>query len=101
MERLVQNYGRPPGLAVVLVGDNPASQVYVRNKTRTSEELGIYHDTITPAATSSTEDILALIHKLNQHPGIDGILVQLPLPPQIDTARVLLAALRRRPQGTR
>ena len=91
VERLVQNYGRPPGLAVVLVGDNPASQVYVQNKTRTGEELGIYHETITPPADSSTEDLLALIDKLNRHPEIDGILIQLPLPPQIDTPRVLLA----------
>ena len=93
MERLVQTRGRPPGLAVVLVGDDPASQVYVQNKTRTSEELGIYHETITPPATSSTEDLLALIHALNQHPEIDGILVQLPLPKHIDTDRVLLAVV--------
>jgi methylenetetrahydrofolate dehydrogenase (NADP+)/methenyltetrahydrofolate cyclohydrolase len=75
----------------VLVGDNPASQVYVQSKTRTSEELGIYHQTITPPAASSTDDLVELIHTLNQHPEIDGILVQLPLPPQIDTDRVLLA----------
>jgi methylenetetrahydrofolate dehydrogenase (NADP+)/methenyltetrahydrofolate cyclohydrolase len=93
VERLVQTRGRPPRLAVVLVGDDPASQVYVQNKTRTSEELGIYHETITPPATSSTEDLLALIHALNQHPEIDGILVQLPLPKHIDTDRVLLAVV--------
>ena len=91
MERLVQTYGRPPGLAVVLVGDNPASLVYVQSKTRTSEELGISHQTITPPAATSTDDLVELIHTLNQHPEIDGILVQLPLPPQIDTDRVLLA----------
>jgi methylenetetrahydrofolate dehydrogenase (NADP+)/methenyltetrahydrofolate cyclohydrolase len=91
VERLVQTYGRPPGLAVVLVGDNPASQVYVQSKTRTGDELGISSQTITPPATSTTEELLALIHKLNQHPDVDGILVQLPLPPQIETARVLLA----------
>ena len=91
VERLVQTYGRPPGLAVVLVGDNPASLVYVQSKTRTSEELGISHQTITPPAATSTDDLVELIHTLNQHPEIDGILVQLPLPPQIDTDRVLLA----------
>ena len=87
----MQTKGRPPGLAVVLVGDNPASQVYVRNKTRTGDELGIYNETITPPATSTTEDLLQLVRTLNQRPEIDGILVQLPLPPQIDAARVLLA----------
>jgi methylenetetrahydrofolate dehydrogenase (NADP+)/methenyltetrahydrofolate cyclohydrolase len=91
VERLVQTKGRPPGLAVVLVGENPASQVYVRSKTRTGDELGIYNETLTPPATSTTEDLLALIDKLNRRSEIDGILVQLPLPPQVDTARVLLA----------
>ncbi|HEY3839226.1 MAG TPA: bifunctional methylenetetrahydrofolate dehydrogenase/methenyltetrahydrofolate cyclohydrolase FolD [Bryobacteraceae bacterium] len=91
IEKLVSAKGRPPGLAVVLVGDNPASQVYVQNKTRTGDELGIHNETLTPPPTSTTEDLLALVHTLNQRPDIDGILVQLPLPPQIDTARVLLA----------
>jgi methylenetetrahydrofolate dehydrogenase (NADP+)/methenyltetrahydrofolate cyclohydrolase len=91
VERLAQTKGRPPGLAVVLVGENPASQVYVRSKTRTGDELGIYNETVTPPATSTTEELLNLVHTLNQRPEIDGILVQLPLPPQIDTARVLLA----------
>jgi methylenetetrahydrofolate dehydrogenase (NADP+)/methenyltetrahydrofolate cyclohydrolase len=91
IERQVQVKGRPPGLAVVLVGDNPASQVYVLSKTRTSDELGIYNETHTPPATSTTEDLLKLIDHLNRRTEIDGILVQLPLPPQVDTARVLLA----------
>jgi methylenetetrahydrofolate dehydrogenase (NADP+)/methenyltetrahydrofolate cyclohydrolase len=91
VERLVTTIGRPPGLAVVLVGENPASQVYVRNKTRTAEELGIYTETITPDAGITTEDLLALIATLNHRRDIDGILVQLPLPRQIDSARVLLA----------
>jgi methylenetetrahydrofolate dehydrogenase (NADP+)/methenyltetrahydrofolate cyclohydrolase len=91
IERLVRTIGRPPGLAVVLVGDNPASQVYVQSKTRTGDELGIYNETLTPPATSTTEELLAIVRILNQRPEIDGILVQLPLPPQIDTARVLLA----------
>jgi methylenetetrahydrofolate dehydrogenase (NADP+)/methenyltetrahydrofolate cyclohydrolase len=91
VERLVQTKGRPPGLAVILVGENPASQVYVANKTRTGDELGIYNETLTPPAASSTEDLLAIVRTLNSRPDIDGILVQLPLPPHVDTARVLLA----------
>ncbi len=87
----MQSKGRAPGLAVVLVGENPASQVYVSSKTRTGDELGIYNETLTPPTSSTTEDVLALVHSLNQRPEIDGILVQLPLPPQIDTSRVLLA----------
>jgi methylenetetrahydrofolate dehydrogenase (NADP+)/methenyltetrahydrofolate cyclohydrolase len=89
--RLVESYCRPPGLAVILAGENPASQVYVQSKTRTCAELGIYSQTITPPASVSTEELLEIIEKLNQRPEIDGILVQLPLPPHIDTARVLLA----------
>jgi methylenetetrahydrofolate dehydrogenase (NADP+)/methenyltetrahydrofolate cyclohydrolase len=73
------------------VGDNPASQVYVQNKTRTSDELGMESKTITPPADISTEGLLEIIDRLNRHPEIDGILVQLPLPPQVDTARILLA----------
>jgi methylenetetrahydrofolate dehydrogenase (NADP+)/methenyltetrahydrofolate cyclohydrolase len=91
VEKLVNKCGRPPGLAVVLVGDNPASQVYVQNKTRTSDELGMDSKTITPPADISTEGLLEIIDRLNRHPDIDGILVQLPLPPQVDTARILLA----------
>jgi methylenetetrahydrofolate dehydrogenase (NADP+) / methenyltetrahydrofolate cyclohydrolase len=83
--------GRPPGLAVVLVGDDAASAVYVRGKTKTAEELGIHHETITPDASLSTEDLLAIIADLNARPDIDGILVQLPLPPQIDAQKALLA----------
>lgn len=82
---------RPPGLAVVLVGDNPASEIYVRGKTKTSAELGIYSETITPAASISTEALIDLVQVLNARPEIDGILVQLPLPDHIDSQRVLLA----------
>lgn len=83
--------GRPPGLAVVLAGHDPASEVYVRNKTKTATELGIYNETITPPASVSTEDMLALVADLNARPEIDGILVQLPLPAQVDSQRILLA----------
>ncbi len=84
---------RPPGLAVVLVGNNPASEIYVRAKTKTSAELGIYSETITPPTDIATEELLRLIGELNAREEIDGILVQLPLPEHIDTQRVLLAVL--------
>ena len=82
---------RPPGLAVVLVGDDPGSQIYVRNKVRACAELGISSQTLTPPASVTTEELLAIVGELNQRPDIDGLLVQLPLPPQVDSRRVLLA----------
>src|SRR6266700_2008800 len=91
VERIRAHAGRPPGLAVVLVGNNPASEVYVRSKTKTAGELGIYNETITPAASISTDELLSLIRTLNARPEIDGILVQLPLPAQIDSQKILLA----------
>jgi len=90
VDRIIEQFGRPPGLAVVLVGNNPASEVYVRGKTKTAEELGIYNETITPAPSISTEELQRLIRALNTRPEIDGILVQLPLPAQIDSQKVLL-----------
>ncbi len=83
--------GITPGLAAVLVGENPASQIYVRSKVRACESLGLYSEKIEPPASITTEKLLALVEKLNQRPEIDGILVQLPLPPQVDTKRVLMA----------
>ena len=80
---------RNPGLAVVLVGHNPASEIYVRNKVKASEELGIYSEKITPAEDISTGDLLGIVEGLNQRPEIDGILVQTPLPRSIDSRRVL------------
>jgi methylenetetrahydrofolate dehydrogenase (NADP+)/methenyltetrahydrofolate cyclohydrolase len=82
---------RPPGLAVVLVGHNPASEIYVRKKVQASQELGIYSETLTPPDSISTKDLLAVVGELNQRPEIDGILVQMPLPPQVDSKRILLA----------
>lgn len=90
VELLLAQTGRAPGLAVVLVGDNPASHVYVRGKTKTAGELGIYTETITPSADISTAELCELIRGLNHRPEIDGILVQLPLPKQIDEHKVLL-----------
>ena len=82
---------RPPGLAVVLVGENPASQIYVRNKVKACEEMGIYSDKLTPPASITTDELLYIIDRLNDREEIDGILVQMPLPPQIDSRRVLTA----------
>ena len=90
VKRLLAHAGRPPGLAVVLVGNNPASQVYVRGKTKTAGELGIYNETITLSADISTDELCSLISSLNHREEIDGILVQLPLPKQIDEQRILL-----------
>jgi methylenetetrahydrofolate dehydrogenase (NADP+)/methenyltetrahydrofolate cyclohydrolase len=83
--------GIRPGLAVVLVGHNPASEVYVRGKVKSSEEVGLYSEQYSPAETATTEELLALIDSLNRRNEIDGILVQLPLPAQVDSKRVLLA----------
>ncbi len=83
--------GVRPGLAVVLVGHNPASEVYVRGKVKSCEELGIYSEKHAPAENVTTEELLGLIQDLNRRDEIDGILVQLPLPPQVDSKKVLLA----------
>jgi methylenetetrahydrofolate dehydrogenase (NADP+)/methenyltetrahydrofolate cyclohydrolase len=80
-----------PGLAVVLVGHNPASEVYVRGKVKSSEEVGLYSEQHTPAESSTTDELLALIADLNQRDEIDGILVQLPLPAHVDAKKILLA----------
>src|SRR5580698_4760354 len=83
--------GLRPGLAVVLAGHNPASEIYVRNKVKSCEQLGIYSEKHTPADSVTTEELLALVEDLNRRDEIDGILVQLPLPAQVDAKRVLLA----------
>jgi len=83
--------GLHPGLAVVLVGHNPASEIYVRGKVKSSEEVGIYSEKHTPSESATTEELLALVENLNRRDEIDGILIQLPLPPQVDAKRVLMA----------
>lgn len=83
--------GMRPGLAVVLVGNNPASEIYVRGKVKSSEEVGLYSEKHTPSESVSTEELLELISDLNRRDEIDGILVQLPLPSQVDSKKVLLA----------
>ena len=83
--------GVRPGLAVVLVGNDPASEVYVRSKGRASEEAGMHSVTITLPADTSQEELLAHVARLNADPAIHGILVQMPLPPQIDSEAVIHA----------
>jgi methylenetetrahydrofolate dehydrogenase (NADP+) / methenyltetrahydrofolate cyclohydrolase len=83
--------GKRPGLAVVLVGNDPASEIYVRNKQKACAELGIFSEKLTPPASITTEELLALIGVLNGRRDIDGILVQVPLPRQVDSRQVLEA----------
>jgi len=83
--------GITPGLAAVLVGTHPASQIYVRSKVKMCAALGLFSEKAELPAETTTEEVLRLISKLNHREDIDGILVQLPLPPQVDTKRVLLA----------
>ncbi len=82
---------RPPGLAVVLVGNDPASEIYVRNKVKTCAELGIFSQNLTPPASITTAELLMLVGELNERLDIDGILVQSPLPKHIEEGRVLEA----------
>ena len=87
--RALQAKGVTPGLAAVLVGDNPASATYVRMKGKACDEAGLYHETIRLPPETSEADLLALVDRLNADNKIHGILVQLPLPKQITTQRVL------------
>src|SRR6185369_11844906 len=88
---LLAQRGIRPGLAVVLAGDDPASKVYVRNKTRACEEVGVRSQQIDYPASVTQEELIGRIRKLNADPAVHGILVQLPLPKNIDSARVLEA----------
>jgi len=83
--------GLRPGLAVILAGHNPASEIYVRNKVKSCEQLGIYSEKHTPSDDVTTAELLALVDDLNRRDEIDGILVQLPLPAQVDSKKVLLS----------
>jgi methylenetetrahydrofolate dehydrogenase (NADP+)/methenyltetrahydrofolate cyclohydrolase len=83
--------GVRPGLAVVLAGPNPASEIYVRGKVKACKEVGIYSEQHTPHETTTTAELLALIEDFNRRDEIDGILVQLPLPGHVDAKKVLLA----------
>ena len=82
---------RQPGLAVVLVGSDPASEIYVRNKVKACEQMGVYSEKHTPPESVTTEELLALVESLNQRDEIDGILVQMPLPRHVDSRKILVA----------
>ena len=88
-EAFAKKYGRPPGLDVVLVGEDAASQVYVRNKERAAGKAAIRGNVHRLAAETSQADLLALVHELNADPNIDGILVQLPLPGHLDEQAIV------------
>src|SRR5580765_8079065 len=83
--------GRKPGLAVILAGHNPASEIYVRNKVKSCQQLGMLSENLTPPDSVTTAELLQMVDELNSRDEIDGILVQLPLPAQVDSKKVLLA----------
>ncbi len=89
--KALSTMGLRPGLAVVLAGHNPASEIYVRGKVKSCEEVGIYSEKLTPPEAVSTDELLELVDDLNRRDDIDGILVQLPLPRQADAKAVLMA----------
>lgn len=89
VEDAARSTGRRPGLAVVLVGDDPASQVYVRSKKKATVEASMYSVEKRLPGTASTEDVMEVLDELNRDPLIHGILVQLPVPPQVDAVRIL------------
>lgn len=91
VEHLKHKHNLVPGLATILVGEDPASQSYVAAKNRTAHALGIHSEQITLEATIDEEDLLALVERCNRNPDIHGILVQLPLPRHIDEGKVLFA----------
>ncbi|MGA2404693.1 MAG: tetrahydrofolate dehydrogenase/cyclohydrolase catalytic domain-containing protein [Syntrophobacteraceae bacterium] len=91
VQQLLEKHGVVPGLVTILVGENPASQSYVRAKQNTAHELGFYSIQDSQPADLSEDDLLKLIDKYNKDPKIDGILVQLPLPKHVNENRVLLA----------
>jgi methylenetetrahydrofolate dehydrogenase (NADP+)/methenyltetrahydrofolate cyclohydrolase len=89
--RALREEGRRPGLAVILAGHNPASDIYVRNKVQSCEQLGILSEKLTPPESVGTEELLAMVRQLNARDEIDGILVQTPLPSHVDSKAVLEA----------
>jgi methylenetetrahydrofolate dehydrogenase (NADP+) / methenyltetrahydrofolate cyclohydrolase len=91
--RKLAGQGIRPGLAAVLVGNVPASEIYVRSKVQTCADLGLFSDLIAPPATVTTEEMLDLVASLNDRDDVDGILIQLPLPKQVDTKALLDAVL--------
>lgn len=91
VEKLTRGGSRPPHLAAVLVGDDPASQVYVRNKVRSCEQVGFESTLVRRPAETTEAELLGIVRELNEDPGIDGFIVQLPLPGHINEEKVTLA----------
>lgn len=91
VEEVTRALGRAPGLAVIRAGDNAASEVYVRNKTKAAGALGIWSETLTPPESVTTAELLSMVGMLNRRADVDAILVQLPLPAGVDAQQVLLA----------
>jgi len=91
VNELFEKTGKRPGLAVIIVGEDPASQVYVRNKAKGCEEVGFYSEVYRLAEDTQMDELLALIEKLNRDEKINGILCQLPLPKHLDETAVILA----------
>jgi methylenetetrahydrofolate dehydrogenase (NADP+)/methenyltetrahydrofolate cyclohydrolase len=89
VEQLKADKGVTPGLAVVLVGEDPASQVYVRMKGKACGEMGMHSETITLPDTTSEDELLATVDRLNEDPKIHGMIVQLPVPDHINSTKVL------------
>src|SRR5579863_566837 len=87
----IAKLSRPPGLAVILAGNDPASEIYVRTKIKACADLGIFSEKISPPETATTDELVAMLEDLNRRPDIDGILVQMPLPKHVDSRRVLEA----------
>src|SRR5438309_8772777 len=85
--------GVQPGLGVILAGHNAGSEIYVRRKVAACAELGIYSEQFTPEDSTTTDEVLSIVDDLNRRDEIDGILVQLPLPMQVDEKRVLLSVM--------
>jgi methylenetetrahydrofolate dehydrogenase (NADP+)/methenyltetrahydrofolate cyclohydrolase len=87
----IAKLSRPPGLAVILAGSDPASEIYVRTKIKACADLGIVSEKIAPPENATTDELVAMVEDLNKRPDIDGILVQMPLPKHVDSRRVLEA----------
>jgi len=91
IQKEVKNLSRPPGLSVIIVGNNPGSEIYVKNKVKAAHKLGFRSELIQLPSSTSTKELLVAIDKLNCNPLCDGILVQMPLPEQIDSQMIILA----------
>ncbi len=91
VDKIISENKRPPHLSAILVGNNPASEAYMRNKVRSCEQVGFSSDLIRRPSDITEEELLDVVNKLNNDSGVDGFIVQLPLPEHIDETKVLLA----------